>query len=78
MSDDVWEMRYRAGKVRGIEVAVCARPRSEEYHVQLLGTFEGISDIGEPFIGRNAKRLASVFAESILASLECADITWSK
>ena len=79
MIDDAsWEIRYQSGTVRKIDVVVCAHPGSEEYHVHLLGTFEGVSEIGEPFVGENAKRKAAVFSESVLAALECADITWSR
>lgn len=78
MDQDRLEIRYQAGKVRGIEVVVIGRPGSNECQVQLLGTFEGISDIGEPFVGKNAMRIASVFSESVLAALECADITWMR
>ncbi len=76
MDEDRWDIKYEAGKVRGIEVAVCARPGSVEYQVKLLGTCEGVSEIGEPFIGPNALRQASVFSESIKAAMECAEITW--
>lgn len=78
MTDDRWEIKYEAGKVRSIEVAVSSRPGSTECHVQLLGTFEGVSEIGQPFVGPNALREASVFSESIRAALECADITWMR
>lgn len=78
MTGDRIDIRYVAGKVRGIEVVVTSRPGSEHCQVQLHGTFEGISDIGEPFVGRNALRMASVFSESVFAALECADTSWSR
>lgn len=62
-----WNILHEAGVVRGVKVAVCAKPGSAEYYVQLLDSFEDISDIGETFVGKGALRRA----------LECADITWN-
>lgn len=76
MVEERLRIEYEAGEVNGIEVVVVTKVGSPECLVQLHGTFEGVSDIGEPFVGEGAKRKAAVFAESIYAALVCADITW--
>lgn len=34
-----WNILHEAGVVRGVKVAVCAKPGSTEYYVQLLDSF---------------------------------------
>ncbi len=80
MPNDKGHIRYEAGTVGGITVTVIEHlpSRPGQYQVELLDTYCGTSEIGEPFIGKGALRRASVFSESILSALECADITWSR
>lgn len=78
MTADRLDIHYRAGKVRRIEVVVGSRRDDGQYQVCLIDTYEGISEIGEPFIGKGALRRSSVFSESVLAALVCADITWTR
>jgi hypothetical protein len=71
-------IRHQAGKVNGIEVIVVESLSSQpgQFQVQLLDTFEGLSEIGMPFVGKGALRSASLFANSIHAALKVADLTW--
>jgi len=74
---EVWSIVHEAGVIRDILVAVAeSNQRPGVYTVQLMGTIDGFSDIGDPFIGIGAKANAVVFANKLFSALEVAELSW--
>lgn len=65
---------HEAGVVDGITVAVVTSD-NKEFAVQMLDTIEGVSDVGQPFVGKGAKADAVVTSNIVYSALEMASMT---
>lgn len=76
MTEAYWITMHDAGRVRNIDVMVCQKEGEDQFEVILFNSFEGLTEIGQPFVGKNALREATILANLIFSAVETASITW--